>query len=238
MKLWVNSCFKTRASSGVTLVSPWTGIRMRPSFKAPTQLGARVMSANPCSVYRITPPEPVGVILYTEQGFADITRAPSWVGALNDGRMRIPVQGLTSVTPELARVLKHELTHSFIGQKTHNRAPTWLQEGVAQYMEGRRTTGSAGSLLNVGSQGGLPALASLEGSWMGLSGGSASVAYAWSLAAVESIIQSGSIVDISRLLDAIAASPDTEQALRDTLHDDYSDLQQQAIVFLQGEDVR
>jgi hypothetical protein len=185
-----------------------------------------------------TPPEPVGVILYTEQGFADITRAPSWVGALNDGRMRIPVQGLTSVTPELARVLKHELTHSFIGQKTHNRAPTWLQEGVAQYMEGRRTTGSAGSLLNVGSQGGLPALASLEGSWMGLSGGSASVAYAWSLAAVESIIQTGSIVDISRLLNAIAASPDTEQALRDTLHDDYSDLQQQAIVFLQGEDVR
>src|SRR5580700_775597 len=185
-----------------------------------------------------TPPEPVGVILYTEQGFADITRAPRWVGALNDGRMRIPVQGLTSVTPELAHVLKHELTHSFIGQKTHNRAPTWLQEGVAQYMEGRRTTGSAGALLNVGSQGGLPALASLEGSWMGLSGGSASIAYAWSLAAVESIIQTGSIVDISRLLDAIAASADTEQALRDTLHDDYSDLQQQAIVFLQGEDVR
>jgi hypothetical protein len=55
---------------------------------------------------------------------------------------------------------------------------------------------------------------------------------------VESIIQSGSIVDISRLLDAIAASPDTEQALRDTLHDDYSDLQQQTIVFLQHEDVR
>jgi tetratricopeptide (TPR) repeat protein len=185
-----------------------------------------------------TPPEPVGVILYTEQGFADITRAPSWVGALNDGRMRIPVQGLTSVTPELARVLKHELTHSFIGQKTHNRAPTWLQEGVAQYMEGRRTTGSAGALLNVGSQGGLPALASLEGSWMGVSGGSASIAYAWSLAVVESIIQTGSIVDISRLLDAIAASPDTEQALRDTLHDDYSDLQQQTIVFLQHEDVR
>lgn len=73
---------------------------------------------------------------------------------------------------------------------------------------------------------------------MGLSGGSASIAYAWSLAAVESIIQTGSIVDISRLLDAIAASPDTEQALRDTLHDDYSDLQQQTIVFLQHEDVR
>ena len=46
-----------------------------------------------------TPPEPIGVILYTEQSFADITRAPSWAGAINDGRTRIPVQGLTSVTP-------------------------------------------------------------------------------------------------------------------------------------------
>ncbi len=185
-----------------------------------------------------TPPEPIGVILYTDQAFADITRAPNWVGALNDGRIRIPVQGLTSVTPELAHELKHELTHSFIGQKTHNRAPTWLQEGVAQYMEGRRTVGSAGALLNAASQGALPTLASLEGSWMGLPGDSAALAYAWSLAVVESIIQNGSIVDISRLLDAINTSPDTEQALRDTLHDDYSDLQQQAIVFLRHEDVQ
>ena len=70
-----------------------------------------------------TPPERIAVILYTEQAFADITRAPGWVGALNDGRLRIPVQGLTSVTPELAHVLKHELTHSFVGQKSHNRDP-------------------------------------------------------------------------------------------------------------------
>lgn len=65
-----------------------------------------------------TPPEQIAVILYTQQAFADITRAPGWVGALNDGRLRIPVQGLTQVTPDLARVLKHELTHSFVGQKS------------------------------------------------------------------------------------------------------------------------
>lgn len=185
-----------------------------------------------------TPPEPIGVILYTEQSFADITRAPSWAGAINDGRIRIPVQGLTSVTPELARVLKHELTHSFIGQKSHNRAPTWLQEGTAQYMEGRRSTESAGALLNVASQGGVPTLASLEGSWLNLSGSSASVAYAWSLAAVESIVQTGGIGDVSRLLDAIATAPSTETALRDSLHSDYADLQQQTITLLRHEDLR
>ena len=185
-----------------------------------------------------TPPEPIGVILYTEQSFADITRAPSWAGAINDGRIRIPVQGLTSVTPELARVLKHELTHSFIGQKSHNRAPTWLQEGTAQYMEGRRSIESAGALLNVASQGGVPTLASLEGSWLNLSGSSASVAYAWSLAAVESIVQTGGIGDVSRLLDAIATAPSTETALRDSLHSDYADLQQQTITLLRHEDLR
>jgi tetratricopeptide (TPR) repeat protein len=185
-----------------------------------------------------TPPEPIGVILYTEQSFADITRAPSWAGAINDGRIRIPVQGLTSVTPDLARVLKHELTHSFIGQKSHNRAPTWLQEGTAQYMEGRRSADSAGALLNAASQGSVPTLASLEGSWLNLSGGSASVAYAWSLAAVESIIQTGGVSDISRLLDAIATAPGTEAALRDSLHSDYADLQQQTITLLRHEDLR
>jgi hypothetical protein len=185
-----------------------------------------------------TPPDPIGVILYTGESFADITRAPSWVGALNDGRMRIPVQGLTAVTPELARVLKHELTHSFIGQKTHNRAPTWLQEGVAQYMEGRRSTAAAGALLNAASQGELPPLANLEGSWMGLGGGEASFAYAWSLAVVESIIQTGGMTDITHLLNSIATAPNTEAALRETLHNDYADLQQQALTYLHQQDLR
>ena len=185
-----------------------------------------------------TPHEQIGVILYTEQSFADITRAPSWAGAINDGRIRVPVQGLTSVTSELAHVLKHELTHSFVGQKSHGRAPTWLQEGVAQYMEGRRSNGSAGALLDAANQGAAPTLGSLEGSWMGLSGNSAAMAYAWSLAAVECIIQSGGTGDISRLLDHVATSSSTEEALRETLRSDYTDLQQQTIAYLRHEDVR
>ena len=64
-----------------------------------------------------TPPrDNILVTLYTEQAFFDVTRAPSWTGALNDGKFRIPISGLSSMTPELARVLKHELAHSFINQ--------------------------------------------------------------------------------------------------------------------------
>jgi tetratricopeptide (TPR) repeat protein len=179
-----------------------------------------------------TPPEQIGVILYTEQSFADITRAPGWVGALNDGRLRIPVQGLTQVTPELARVLKHELTHSFVGQKSHGRAPTWLQEGVAQWMEGRRSSQDAGALVDAAARGVTPQLGTMDGSWMGLSGDAAAFAYAWSLAVVESIIDAGGIGDISRLLDRIATSPSNEAALQEALHLNYDDLSQQTIAYL------
>jgi len=185
-----------------------------------------------------TPPEPIGVILYTDQAFADITRAPSWAGAINDGRIRVPVQGLSSVTSELDRVLKHELTHSFIAQKTRGRAPTWLQEGVAQWMEGRRSTNYAAALVELVGQGRAPSLGMLEGSWMGLSGDAASFAYAYSLAAVESIIQTGGISDISRLLDHIATAQSMEQALRESLHADYPDLDQQTVAYLRHEYLR
>jgi tetratricopeptide (TPR) repeat protein len=179
-----------------------------------------------------TPPGQIGVILYTNEAFADITRAPGWVGALNDGRLRIPVQGLTSVTPDLARVLRHELTHSFVGQKTRGRAPVWLQEGVAQYIEGRRSAGAASGLVSAANTGFPPEFGEMEGSWMQLSESDASYAYAWSLAAIESMVDAGGINDVGRLLDSVAIAPTTEQALRESLRLSYSDLGAQTVAYL------
>jgi len=179
-----------------------------------------------------TPPEPIGVVLYTQQAFADITRAPGWVGALNDGRIRVPVQGLTSVDSELSRVLKHELTHSFIQQKTRGRAPTWIQEGVAQWMEGKRSDENASVLVQVYDAGQAAPLDRLEGSWMGLSGDVAQYAYAWALANTEYIVESGGMGDVDRILDHIAAGGSTEDALREVLHDDYGDLMHSTAEYL------
>src|SRR4029077_14596027 len=133
------------------------------------------------------PPDSIGVVLYTQQSFADITRAPGWVGALNDGRIRVPVQGLSGVTPELSRILKHELTHSFVRQKTRGHAPTWIQEGLAQWMEGKRSGEDAVLLLQVNQEGHAASLGTLEGSWIQLSTVEAAYAYAWALATIEYI---------------------------------------------------
>jgi tetratricopeptide (TPR) repeat protein len=176
------------------------------------------------SELNFTPPDPIGVVLYTEQAFADITRAPGWVGALNDGRIRVPVQGLHSLTPELSRVLKHELTHSFIQQKTHGRAPTWIQEGLAQWMEGKRSGENASALVQVYEQKLALTLGQLEGSWMSMPGDVASYAYAWALANIEYIVQTEGMSDVDRILTLIAEGSSTEVAVREVLHDGYDDL--------------
>jgi Tfp pilus assembly protein PilF len=179
-----------------------------------------------------TPPEPIGVILYTQQAFADITQAPRWAGAINDGRIRVPVQGLTQLTPELSRVLKHELTHSFVGQKTRGRAPTWVQEGLAQWMEGKRSGAMAGVLVQDFEQKQARPLAELEGSWIQLATEEAGYAYAWALATTEYIVLVDGMGDMERILDRIATGKPTETAVREVLRSDYGELMESTAHYL------
>src|SRR5258707_6647413 len=92
------------------------------------------------------PRDSILVTLYTEQAFFDVTHAPTWSGAINDGKLRIPVSGLSSMTSELAHVLKHELAHSFITQLSGGRCPPWLHEGIAQFLEPKALSGDGRQL--------------------------------------------------------------------------------------------
>jgi tetratricopeptide (TPR) repeat protein len=179
-----------------------------------------------------TPPDSIGVVLYTQQAFADITRAPSWVGALNDGRIRVPVQGLTSLTADLSRILKHELTHSFVQQKTHGRAPVWLNEGIAQWIEGSRSRDNAAVLVQVYDEKQAMALGEMEGSWMQLPTAVASYAYAWALANTEYIVQTDGIDDVQKILTLIGEGSSTEAAIQEVLHLSYDDLEKETVKYL------
>jgi tetratricopeptide (TPR) repeat protein len=172
------------------------------------------------------PQEPVAVVLYTQQSFRDITRAPSWAGAWNDGRIRVPVQGLTSIDNQLSRVLKHELTHSFVRQKTQGHCPQWLHEGLAQWMEGRRSDAAAQPLVAAYDRRQYPPLRALEGSWVQFSGPQAAFAYAWSLAAVEYIVANSGMWGIERLLDTLAGGSPVQPAIGSALQTDYAGIEQ------------
>jgi tetratricopeptide (TPR) repeat protein len=172
------------------------------------------------------------VTLYTEQAFFDVTRAPSWTGALNDGKLRIPISGLSSMSPELARVLKHELAHSFINQLSAGRCPLWLHEGIAQLLEPKSLGGDGRQLAQLyKSQNDIP-LNALEGSFMRFSGAQAYVAYAESLAAVSYINDSYGMGDIQRILQRLSEGNSAEAALRATIHSDYGQLESDLAKYL------
>jgi tetratricopeptide (TPR) repeat protein len=187
---------------------------------------------NTASILQFTPPERIAVIVYTEETFRDVTRAPRWSAGINDGRIRVPVQGLTSMTGELARVLAHELTHSFIRQMTQGRCPQWLNEGLAEWMEGRRSAGDAQALVTAYEQGKYIPLRRLEGSWNSFPVGAARFAYGWALAVVEAIIANSGMWGIQRLLEAVGQGVPAADALGPALQLTYADLELETVQYL------
>ncbi len=178
------------------------------------------------------PRENISVSLYTNQTFFDVTQAPAWSAAVNDGKLRIPIDGLSAVTPELSRVLKHELAHSFINQITRGRCPQWLNEGVAQIVEPRSSARHGRRLAQLyAGQHQLP-LNTLDGSWVRFTDYEALLAYHQALAAVEYIRDTYGMSDVQRVLQRIGQGSSTEAALRSTIHAGYAELETEIGAYL------
>jgi tetratricopeptide (TPR) repeat protein len=182
----------------------------------------------------ISPRNNISVFLFTQQTFFDVTHAPSWSGAVNDGKLRIPINGLTSVTPELARVLKHELAHSFINQASGGRCPMWLHEGIAQLVEPKSIDANGRRLAELfKAQHEIP-FNVLEGSFTRFSTLEAMLAYDESLAAAQYISETYGTSDLQRILERMGQGSSAEAALRATIHSNYSDLELEVGKFLAG----
>lgn len=83
----------------------------------------------------IYPGATLDVILYSNKQFHDITRAPAWAGGGYDGRIRMPIGGLSKAMPELERILVHEYVHAAVSHAATTGVPGWLHEGLASYLE-------------------------------------------------------------------------------------------------------
>ncbi len=171
------------------------------------------------------PTETIVVLLYPNQAFQDITRAPNWMGALYDGKIRVPVSGLTTMTPELASVLKHELTHSFVRLITQGTCPTWFNEGLAQLEQGATTASVGAPLARALASGQIPPLSRLESSFANIPPEQVTLAYAESLAAVEYLRDTQGLGELRRLLRALAGNPNFEDLLGQELRSNYSEFQ-------------
>jgi tetratricopeptide (TPR) repeat protein len=173
------------------------------------------------------PREPIAVILYTNQQYFNVTRAPAWTGALNDGKLRIPISGLQEVNSDLSRTLKHELAHSFINSVTRGRAPTWLNEGIAQLVE-PQTSSSNGSRLSAlfSSNRNIP-LNELEAPFIRFGVAEAQVAYAQSLVSAEYIREQYGMSSLNFILKRLGEGQSTESSMRAGIHSGYAQFQRE-----------
>jgi tetratricopeptide (TPR) repeat protein len=180
------------------------------------------------------PGESIIVILYTQKDFFDITDAPSWAGGQNDGKLRIPIRGASDRMSELDRVLKHELTHSFVRGLAGPRCPLWLNEGLAQMTEPRTSAPYARILGPLFEQHKQIPLSVLEGSFTRFSDIQAQVAYAESLSAVEYLRERFGMNDVLEILRSIGSGSSPEDALHHGTGMDYPTLESKIGAYLAG----
>ena len=158
----------------------------------------------------------VQTILYSNEQFREIPGIPGWSGAVYDGRIRLGIGGVTSATPALRSVLYHEYTHAVIRDMTP-RCPVWINEGLAQYFENRKTPPE----LRTDKSHKGPILANLEMPFRNLSGQQARLAYMISLSAMEYMIDRYGMMRVRNLLQDLAKYPDTATAIDGALYVSY-----------------
>lgn len=180
-----------------------------------------------------TPAENISVILYTNTQFFDITQAPSWAGGVNDGKLRIPISGVTGMTSELQHVLKHELTHSFVRMITRGRCPGWLNEGLAQLMESRSTAYYGPALAQMFQDKKEISFQYLDGPFARLNAKQAVVAYAEALLAAEYLQQSWGMDGVEHILQHLGDGESPDAALYEVTQMHYSDLEENIGRYLQ-----
>jgi hypothetical protein len=180
-----------------------------------------------------SPRDSIAVVLYPDEVFQDVTKTPGWVGALNDGKIRFPIKGLTFVDDAVRAILKHELTHSFIRLKTAGNCPLWLNEGLAQYLSGDSSRSFLPLARQAIAQKHFPALNQLEGPFIGMDSDRAAWAYQESLLATEFLMNSYGFSDVQRLLEHAGRSGSFLAGLRTALRREYAELQREFEEYVQ-----
>ncbi|WP_306535127.1 peptidase MA family metallohydrolase [Geobacter sp.] len=130
----------------------------------------------------------VPVILYTKRDYREVTRSPDWSGGLYDGKIRLPIGGLTDITPELRATLRHEYTHAVVRELTKGNCPVWLNEGIAELQGRLESNTPLAELGKAAKRGEFLALRRLEAGFTGLGNREVRLAYEQSYAVVNFMV--------------------------------------------------
>jgi hypothetical protein len=164
-----------------------------------------------------------------DQEYAGLFRFPAagfYGGAIH-------VRGDDRITPQLVRVLHHELVHAaFDAEAPRLRLPAWLNEGIAEWFEaragGKRSLSGPerAALERLARQGALFSLADLSTpSLGGLGPEAAAVAYLQSYGFIDHLVQRHGEADLERFWSAVLRSRNLDRAARRAYRSDLAELE-------------
>jgi hypothetical protein len=156
-------------------------------------------------------PEPQIAVLYAGRAYFSLAAVPDWVGGAYDGKIRVAVPRGAA---DPGGILAHELAHAFVRTASADRAPAWLHEGLAQWLEGRRMPRDAlAEALRAGAP--APTLAALEARFTARrTREEARVAYAQALSLVEHLVRVRGEGAVACLVRRLAGAASFDEALR------------------------
>lgn len=165
------------------------------------------------TLYETYPIEPFVVVLYPRQEFYKVMDVPLWSAGANDGKIKMPIKGLDSINQDFRETLTHELSHSFVGWKTSGNCPVWLNEGLAQYSEGKRASEDGKKVLATLVQNKqLPSFHQIQGSFAEFNSEVATILYLQSLAFVEYLADTYPFYQMNEVLDRLGQGTTFDRA--------------------------
>jgi hypothetical protein len=168
----------------------------------------------------------ITVILYARSAFRAVTRAPEWSGGQYDGKIRMPVGGLTTVEEAvgLFDLLVHEMTHAFLHQMAPVGLPLWFNEGLATSFQDGWDVASTRTYLAGHPPGSPASLAGVERALRG-HGGDVRAAYGAARLAIAELEEMRGFGAVRRIIAGVGAGAPFADVFREEAHVEVSEFE-------------
>lgn len=202
---------KLSGGSSLTVVSPaaWSTLN---------NVVGNALSATHHRLSNLLGPLPAistSVRLMTSAAFTHATGAPEWTNALYvRGQILIPI-GIDQINDHdgIRRSVSHEYTHAVVAALSSGRAPGWLDEGLAQWIEGEENPILKPALYEWLSENDPIPLERLQGGFTKLPTRTVPAAYAQSLLSSTIILNTFGFSAIRKFFDGLADGESQSEAM-------------------------